>query len=271
MLIYKVTNKINGKGYIGKTVKSKEERWAEHVSYARTPETILHFAICKYGREAFEVTILEDGISEESVLNERERFYIKEHKTYPPGLGFGYNMTPGGDGNSNPSPETRKRMSAGVKASLTPERRERLRQLALNMPQSQKDQISSSVKAHTSSPEFARRHSERVKEGMAKISLEEMQALHLRQARTRTGRKKSEQAKENHRRARAKQANVAKGWKKDPASVVKSTQALKDWHASLTPEERKARIEKQRASLLAFYANNKKEKQHGISSSEKAA
>ena len=34
MLIYKITNKINNKCYIGQTIKSAEERWKEHQSHA---------------------------------------------------------------------------------------------------------------------------------------------------------------------------------------------------------------------------------------------
>lgn len=34
MLIYKITNKINNKCYIGQTIKSAEERWKEHKAHA---------------------------------------------------------------------------------------------------------------------------------------------------------------------------------------------------------------------------------------------
>ena len=34
MLIYKITNKINNKCYIGQTIKNAEERWKEHQAHA---------------------------------------------------------------------------------------------------------------------------------------------------------------------------------------------------------------------------------------------
>ena len=36
-LIYKITNQLNNKVYIGKTVESLEERWKEHQLESRKP------------------------------------------------------------------------------------------------------------------------------------------------------------------------------------------------------------------------------------------
>lgn len=91
MIIYKITNKINGDFYIGQTIKSKEERFQRHkydVSY--NSKTHLHRAMRKYGFNNFIIEEIENQIPQEK-LDEREIFWIKELN--PP-----YNMTDGGEG-----------------------------------------------------------------------------------------------------------------------------------------------------------------------------
>ena len=54
--IYKITNKENGKIYIGKTVNTIQERWHEHISEAfngNISNSLIHKAIVKYGIDAF--------------------------------------------------------------------------------------------------------------------------------------------------------------------------------------------------------------------------
>ena len=56
MLIYKITNKINNKCYIGQTIKTAEERWEEHKRHAfgthqNDINKTLYQAIRKYGLE----------------------------------------------------------------------------------------------------------------------------------------------------------------------------------------------------------------------------
>jgi len=90
-IIYKITNKINGKFYIGKTVSSLEKRISSHKKDRRNI-TPLTRAIDKYGWENFDVEVLWRGkISE---VNEREIFFIKETNA----IKNGYNCTYGGDG-----------------------------------------------------------------------------------------------------------------------------------------------------------------------------
>lgn len=101
--IYKFKNKINGKYYIGKTTTSVRKRVIEHMTTSRpwTKARKGHFqkALYKYGFENFEFSIIEEGITDEDLLNKREIYWIgyykSDHKE------FGYNMTPGGEGNTN--------------------------------------------------------------------------------------------------------------------------------------------------------------------------
>lgn len=93
--IYKITNTINNKVYIGKTVESIEERWKEHChdyKRHRCEKRPLYNAMNKYGIENF--TIAEIEQCDLSILNEREIYWIKFFNSYE----TGYNATKGGDG-----------------------------------------------------------------------------------------------------------------------------------------------------------------------------
>jgi len=92
MIIYQITNTVNKKTYIGKTIKSKEERLYRHVwnSVSGNSKTHLHRAMRKHGVGMFEIKVLEN-VTDPSLLNEREIFWIAH-------LNPAYNMTKGGEG-----------------------------------------------------------------------------------------------------------------------------------------------------------------------------
>ena len=85
--IYKITNVINGKGYIGKHSTNNIND-----GYFGSGAT-LKKAISKYGRENFNKVILCFCQSEDE-LNNMEMREISQHGTY----GIGYNLTKGGEG-----------------------------------------------------------------------------------------------------------------------------------------------------------------------------
>lgn len=94
--IYKITNILNGKGYIGLTSMDPLSRYQCHLSVARTGGGYaIHQAIRKYGEENFHHEVLcctKDKIH----LKELEIELILDHDTKLFG-GNGYNMTDGGD------------------------------------------------------------------------------------------------------------------------------------------------------------------------------
>ncbi len=100
MLIYKITNRANGKVYIGQTSLPLEKRWATHVSKAKRRSELGHLhlygAIRKYGPEAFDRKVLCE-VPDESV-DFCETVFIAACQSFPPELGCGYNMTEGGHG-----------------------------------------------------------------------------------------------------------------------------------------------------------------------------
>lgn len=88
MIIYKITNLLNQKFYIGKTSKTVEERFIGHcydVKYGS--QTHFHKAIRKFGKENFKLEIIEETDN----ADEREIFWISE-------LNPEYNSTKGGEG-----------------------------------------------------------------------------------------------------------------------------------------------------------------------------
>ena len=96
--IYQITNNINGKIYIGKTVKNNiQERWKEHLKDYKKPrceKRPLYDAMNKYGVENFKIEELEQ-IDDPTLLSDREKYWIKELNTWGH---TGYNASKGGDG-----------------------------------------------------------------------------------------------------------------------------------------------------------------------------
>ena len=94
--IYKITNKINNKIYIGQTRRTIQERWREHLSRAnQNYESYLYNAIRKYGEDNFVIEEIEK--CEDDYINEREQYYIETFNSF--NKTNGYNLTKGGDGN----------------------------------------------------------------------------------------------------------------------------------------------------------------------------
>ena len=92
--IYKITNKINGKSYIGQSVNILR-RWRIHRALAFDPnqkgyEYPLYRAIRKYGLENFSFEVLEECDQKE--LDKKEQEYILFYNSF----GDGYNQNEGG-------------------------------------------------------------------------------------------------------------------------------------------------------------------------------
>jgi group I intron endonuclease len=110
--IYRITNILNGKCYIGQSV-NVYARWNRHKQMARLerPTAHLYRAMQKYGFENFKFEILEILQERDSVkLNDLEIYYIKLfHSFEDDSQGGGYNETMGGDSHTV-SDDTLKRM-----------------------------------------------------------------------------------------------------------------------------------------------------------------
>lgn len=102
MLIYMIENILNGKFYIGKTVKTVEERFKQHIRCAkRGVNRKLYDAMNHYGIDQFVFYVIEDNIQSEDVLNEREIYWIAKLNA----IENGYNMAEGGQGGASIVPK----------------------------------------------------------------------------------------------------------------------------------------------------------------------
>ena len=91
--IYKITNLINNKIYIGQTNNPKR-RWQEHknLGYDTKGTKLLYRAIEKYGKDNFAFEIIEGPIDN---YNEKEIYWISYYKSTD--KKFGYNILLGGN------------------------------------------------------------------------------------------------------------------------------------------------------------------------------
>ena len=91
--IYKITNKINGKSYIGQTIQDVKNRFYQHCATKCNKAVlnmVIHKSIKKYGKSNFTIEVIEEIDS--TNLNDREKYWIRYYDSY----NNGYNSTKGG-------------------------------------------------------------------------------------------------------------------------------------------------------------------------------
>jgi len=125
-MLYKATNKINGKCYIGQTMQDLEQRKAEHLSAAfsvKSKRYNCHFcrAIRKYGKESFEWEIFADGFPTDR-LNNEEIAAISAHNSFSVN---GYNSHSGGRSGGLMSEEVKRKISESHKGKIRSEEHKR--------------------------------------------------------------------------------------------------------------------------------------------------
>ena len=92
-IIYKATNKIDGKVYIGQTIQSLSSRRNRHIADILRLDTYFSRALKKYGKENFIWEVLTECNSLKE-LNKTEIEMIEKYNTFE----SGYNLTKGGEG-----------------------------------------------------------------------------------------------------------------------------------------------------------------------------
>lgn len=95
-IVYKITNKINGKVYIGLTTTPLKERWRNHIVSVGRVKRPLYNSMKKYGVENFLIEEI-DRSNDFEELGKLERKYIEEYDSTNPE--HGYNLTFGGESN----------------------------------------------------------------------------------------------------------------------------------------------------------------------------
>lgn len=164
MIIYKITNKINNKVYIGQTRSKLRDRWNSHCRNKK--HSLVTRAIEKYGRDNFTIEEIDRADSIEE-LNIKEANWIKHYNSSDTTIG--YNIMLGGDSNTTHSEETkaiiskkareisdetRKKMSEAKKGKkLTEEHKAKIVRIGYTWSEESKEKSRQKQKGRPKSPE----------------------------------------------------------------------------------------------------------------------
>jgi len=124
-IIYSATNIINGKKYVGKTIRTLRSRMDSHIHYAKhSSNYIFHRAIRKYGAHNFMWKIIFECEDEDELLEHEKRLAIELNAMSP----SGYNMKAGNKG-AIYDEEYRLRLSNSLKGhSFSQEGKDKIRE-----------------------------------------------------------------------------------------------------------------------------------------------
>lgn len=135
-VIYKITNLVNKKVYIGQSIWGFDGRYGSVERLGKnTHNAHLKKSIAKYGIENFEVDKCFDFAYSAEELDELEQYYIKMYNSTDEK--YGYNKESGGTGGKGiPSEQTRRLMSVATKKWMHTEEGKKI--LSLNNGQNKK-------------------------------------------------------------------------------------------------------------------------------------
>lgn len=171
--IYKITNLLNGKIYIGQTIHP-ERRWIEHKQKARHEQEKfpIHLAIEKYGEENFSFEVIEWT---EDYDNE-ERRLIKEYNSIAPN---GYNIGAGGEnhvmyGEDNPRNVVK---NSDVLLIIQDLKNNKMTDKAIAIKYGLTDKIIADINHGYSHKIEGENYPIRIKRGRQKLTLEQVKAI----------------------------------------------------------------------------------------------
>ena len=110
-IIYKITNLINGKVYIGQTIQGLKQRWKQHKNHSKYHDFLLYRAMKKYGNNNFKIEQIDVAYSKEQ-LDAKESYWIEKYNCLSPN---GYNCLSGPTGTPKVCEITRKKLSKASK------------------------------------------------------------------------------------------------------------------------------------------------------------
>lgn len=151
MHVYLITNKVNGKLYVGQHCGSDLPKYLQHnIKHAMRNQgnkTFLYHAIRKYGPDAFDIRSIHLCKDKEE-MDKAEKAYIKFFGTRDPEIG--YNLTDGGGGRlgtkSPHTPEWKLNMSNIMKGrKLNPEWKKKIGDAQRGRPLTEKHRKALSV------------------------------------------------------------------------------------------------------------------------------
>jgi hypothetical protein len=91
--IYRITNNVNGKVYIGQTELAPLDRWKQHIYASKNPKMLISKAINKHGADNFTFDVIAES-DDQTTIDNLEMSTIKEMDTR--NTKRGYNVSAGG-------------------------------------------------------------------------------------------------------------------------------------------------------------------------------
>lgn len=118
MIVYKITNIVTGKCYIGITIQSLKARWEGHLAKMRSGDSRhLYCSMRKYGIDKFKIEQIDTANTIQELL-EKEKYYVNMYNSRM----CGYNMTEGGDTNPMSDIEVAKKHKSRMRSLATREK-----------------------------------------------------------------------------------------------------------------------------------------------------
>jgi group I intron endonuclease len=246
MIIYKATNTVNGKYYIGKTKNSLESRKKTHKLASTKKDWLFYRAINKHGFDNFKWEIIIECYDVKK-LNELEKKYISENHN-------GYNVAKGGDGgdtiSNHPNRETlRENISKFHKGKI--------------LSEEHKEKISEAHKGKTKdwAKDTAKKMSEGNKGKPSKLKGSELSEEHKEKiSEGNKGKRKffTEEHKQNISKSNKGNINPNKGKTYEEIMGVEKAQEFKKRQS----EMRKGRVvsEETKKKISEYHKNKKNEK-----------
>jgi len=183
MIIYKATNKTNGKMYVGKTSLSLEKRKRNHWKKSNPPKCYFHNALRKYGIDGFEWEVLCECPKEK--VNDKETEYIAQYSSNRRDVG--YNSTDGGDGGdtwslNNHKEQTSKRLSDSIRNSKV--HKQKLREVMgpINRAKARNPEIRKKISDALKGKKFTEEHKAALKESFKKRVMTDSHKKHIAEA-----------------------------------------------------------------------------------------
>ena len=168
-IIYKATNLINGKVYIGQTIRSLEDRIIAHY-HRRNDGTYFHNALNKYEKEDFSWEIIDYADSLEE-LDNKEIYWIDYYGSFND-KNKGYNSTSGGESSKRLSDETKEKIGNAHKGKIISEdHKQKLREALLGRYVSEETRKKRSISlSGEKNPMYGKHHSEQTKQKLREAS-----------------------------------------------------------------------------------------------------
>lgn len=193
MIVYKIQNLLDGKVYIGQTVRRLNKRMTAHMR----ANTYIGNALRLHGLAAFVISVVYTAMSQEE-LDEKEKEYIKSYDCKWPS---GYNLTDGGEGgdaisNHPRNKEIRAAISEAAKRPCREETKRKISRSLMGHP------VSEEMRRKSSELNRQYRHTEDAKRKITESQLGEKHWLYGKHHSEETRRKISETTKAKMREIR---------------------------------------------------------------------